>query len=203
MKYGKVKHVIAPFKKVQNREVTSVPRAIPSIVRRSFRSLIPEIISAWTRDSKMTTHDLYGLFERRLSDCPSPARFATLCRKFDIKKAIKEFGNKEAAIAVIKTISQVRQEQSEIHERKMMKYLNRAHDVFEKKEATEEDLDKYISTASQLDHLGRRVTGLDVESKKNDPRSLGMFALINMQLTPSNNEQLPTGVTEKNPVIDV
>lgn len=182
-----IKELPDPFGTVLERE--KKPRPKPALIRKSFRSLLPDIISALMTEPSLGYDRLYQRFMDRLSDCPDPRKFKSLCLKYKVKESVKqELSPQAQTMTVIKTLEQVRKDKAEEHERRNMKYLDKAHDVLETIEPTKASLSDYLTDVAALNKLARTSYGIDLEEKKNDPRQVGLYALINMNLTQGSSD---------------
>lgn len=188
-----IKELPDPFGTVLERE--KKPRPKPVLIRKSFRSLLPDIISVLMTEPSLGYDRLYQRFMDRLSDCPDPRKFKALCSKYKVKESVKkELSPQAQTMTVIKTLEQVRKDKAEEHERRNMKYLDKAHDVLETIEPTKASLSDYLTDVAALNKLARTSYGIDLEEKKNDPRQVGLYALISMNLTQDSSD--PKGPSE-------
>lgn len=182
-----IKELPDPFGTVLERE--KKPRPKPALIRKSFRSLLPDIISTLMTEPSLGYDRLYQRFMDRLSDCPDPRKFKALCSKYKVKESVKQGLSPQAqTMTVIKTLEQVRKDKAEEHERRNMKYLDKAHDVLETIEPTKASLSDYLTDVAALNKLARTSYGIDLEEKKNDPRQVGLYALISMNLTQDSSD---------------
>lgn len=175
-----VKGIPDPFGQELKR--VKKPPAKVAQIKKSFKSLLPEIVSALMDDPFLKLSGLYKRFQDRLSDCPSPEKFRAMCGKYGLKKIVEQrLSPQQQAMTVIDTLEQLRKEKAEDHERRNMKYIDRAHEVMETIIPTKDTLPEYLENVGALNKLARTSYNIDNETKT-DPRQLGLQALINLDL---------------------
>lgn len=201
LQYKHVKQINAPLKKSIDTGAPKKPRTRTLLIRRPFTTLLPDIISVVMTEPKIKQIDLYDQFRDRLSDVHSLAAFSRKCKEYDIKKTCKEeASSREKTRSIVKTLDQVRKEKAEEHERKNMKYIDRAHEVMEEMIPTEKTINSYLDTVEHLNDLARKSYNIDREMEKLDQRGMGLFALINMNL----HQEADTNPSPDNgPIVEV
>jgi hypothetical protein len=186
----------------QELKTVKRPPAKVAHIRKSFNSLLPELVSSLMDDPFLTQNRLYKRFQDRLSDCPSLAKFKSMCAKYELNKIVEQrLSPQQQAMTVIDTLEQLRKQKAEDHERRNMKYLDKAHEVLETINPTKDTLPEYLENVGALNKLARTSYNIENE-KKSDPRQMGLQALINLDLRGSHIPITHQNTVDNNDVID-
>lgn len=185
--------VVGRLKKSTKKTVLLPPKEIK---KKSFMQILPTIIAFWMSDLTRTEKEIFRRYKHKIDGQPmSFKEFQLSMRQAGVTKKMLRAANnpKEQSKVIADSVSKLKAERAESHQRMMIGYLDKAHKVVGKIEPQEESIDQYLGTITNLNKVARETLDIKPEVSA-DSRNTNLALLIHLKHDDADYEPEPKTV---------